>query len=265
MRDDLAERLVNHPGELGCSREEILRQFLRAYLPRRFDVSTGFAIDSKGAISEQLDVIIADSLVCPTFLTAGGVRAFPCESIVAVGQVKSSLTSLRTFRAAMANLESVKQLDRSAGGTAVDSRFGESIDQTKHHLHQIFTFLFITGKSLSRTTLQEEMLDHVTRTDAHLWPNVVFVLDKLLATYCCDQGVCPNPMDARGIAVQPETGEDAILMKFYVLLAEAIAVTRVCALPAREYLKVASPWSADVFYVATGDDPPPYLGSLRIG
>jgi len=31
MRADLAERLVSHPGELGIGREEVIRQFLRAY------------------------------------------------------------------------------------------------------------------------------------------------------------------------------------------------------------------------------------------
>jgi hypothetical protein len=56
MRADLAERLIAHPGELGAHREEIIRQFLRAYLPKRFEVSSGFAFDSAGHISQQLDV-----------------------------------------------------------------------------------------------------------------------------------------------------------------------------------------------------------------
>ena len=40
MRGDLAQRLVPHLGELGIDREEIIRQFLRAYLPKCFEVST---------------------------------------------------------------------------------------------------------------------------------------------------------------------------------------------------------------------------------
>src|SRR5258708_28829732 len=110
MRDDLAERLVPHPGELGTGREEIIRAFLRAYLPNRFEVATGFAFDACGSVSEQLDIIIANSLVCPRFETAGGKRFYPCESIVAVGQVKSSLTTKQAFRDAMRNLASVKLL-----------------------------------------------------------------------------------------------------------------------------------------------------------
>jgi hypothetical protein len=64
MRADLAERLVDHPGEVGSGREEILRRFLRDYLPKRFDVSSGFVFDSEGNISRQLDIIVADAGIC---------------------------------------------------------------------------------------------------------------------------------------------------------------------------------------------------------
>ena len=78
MRADLAGRMVEHPGELGAGREEIIRRFLRSYIPARFDVSTGFVFDSKGNVSKQLDIIIANALLCPRFETAGGNRFYPC-------------------------------------------------------------------------------------------------------------------------------------------------------------------------------------------
>lgn len=81
MREDLAQRMVAHPGELGVGREEVIRRFLRSYLPLRFDISTGFVFDSKGYVSKQLDIIIANALVCPRFETAGGIRFYPCESV----------------------------------------------------------------------------------------------------------------------------------------------------------------------------------------
>ena len=145
MREDLAERLVPHPGELGSGREEIIREFLRAYLPKRFDISTGFAFDSKGSVSKQLDIIISNSLQCPRFETAGANRFYPCESVVAVGQVKSSLTTREEFSQAMTNLESAKSLDRSAGGMAIDNSFGEAIDNVTNHLHQISRLFLLLG------------------------------------------------------------------------------------------------------------------------
>lgn len=264
MRADLLQRLVRHPGELGADREEIIRQFLRAYLPKRYDISTGFAFDSHGSISEQLDIVICDLQVCPRFETAGGTRFYPCESVVAVGQVKSSLRTRKEFRKALANLESAKSLDRSAGGVAIDNRFGEKIDHHTNHLHQIFTFLFVTGDAFARDTMHHELMNHALTAEPHLWPNVVFVMDKYLATFCCDNGICPNPMDARGVALQAASKDKDILMRFYLLLGAAIEVTRVSALPYWEYLSQARSWSADVWYAST-DDPPPYLGSITRG
>ena len=137
MRADLSERLTAHPGELGVGREEIIRRSLRAYLPSRFDVSTGFVFDSSGDVSRQIDVVITDKLVCPRFETAGGIKYFPRASVVAIGQIKSSLTSEGELLRALENLESVKNLidlleekqltefgaNQSTTGTTISIRF----------------------------------------------------------------------------------------------------------------------------------------------
>jgi hypothetical protein len=230
MRDDLAERLIPHPAELGTDREETIRQFLRAYLPKRFDVSTRFAFDSAGKVSKQLDIVISNSLICPRFETAGGKRFFPCESVVAVGQVKSSLATSNQFQKALENLESAKSLDRAAKGMAVDDASGKEMDPVHNHLDQIFTFIFVTGKALAGRAVVEGLMDLVQKKPPHIWPNIIFAMDKYLVTFCCDRGVCPNPMDARGIALQPASELDEILMRFYLLLGSAIEVTRVSKL-----------------------------------
>jgi hypothetical protein len=261
MKQDLHERLTSHPGELGKDREEIIRQFLRHYLPKRFEVSHGFAFDSSGKLSEQLDIVIADSQVCPRFETPGGIRYFPCESIVAVGQVKSALTGRKQLQGALANLESVKSLDRSAKGKAIDISRQEYIDPLSNHLHQIFTFVFVIGQVLDENTMLSEITDHVLQTAVHLWPNVIFACDKYLLTFCCDRGICPNPMDARGIALQKASSDQDILMKLYLLLGMAIETTRVAHLPYWEYLNRITSWSAEVHY-SSKEDPPPYLSSL---
>lgn len=266
MRADLAERMVKHPGELGAGREEIIRRFLRSYIPARFDVSTGFVFDSKGNVSKQLDIIIANALLCPRFETAGGNRFYSCESVVAVGQVKSSLTSDTALQGALKNLESVKELDRSANGRAFDADHGEPIDHVNNHLHQIFTFLLISGKAMRDDTMQTAIMNRVLNTAPHVWTNIVLALDKYLITFHCDRGVCPNPMDARGVALQQASPDDELLMRFYLLLGQAIEVTRVCSLPYWEYLSAAKLWNAEIHHAVTEDGvPPPYLSTLTIG
>lgn len=112
--------------------------------------------------------------------------------------------------------------------------------------------------------MQSEIMDHVLHTAAHLWPNIIFACDKYLLTFCCDRGVCPNPMDARGIALQRASSEQDILLKLYLLLGMAIETTRVAHLPYWEYLKNITSWTAEVHYSCTGN-PPPYLSSLTTG
>jgi hypothetical protein len=261
MSTDLKERLISHPGELGSDREEIIRNFLRSYLPKRFEVSTGFVFDSKGSLSKQLDIIIADSSVCPRFETVGGKRFYPCECVVAVGQVKSSVTSSAKLNDALENLRSVKTLDRSADGKALDRERQEPIDHITNHLHQIFTFLFITGEALSASFVKDKLIDYIGNYEPHLWPNVIFALDQYLITFCCDDGVCPNPMHARGIAVQPASDTQDIFLRLYLLLGRAIEVTSVCGMPYWEYLNDLNSWDATVWYPGT-DDLPPFLSSL---
>jgi len=264
MRADLAERLVPHNGELGAGREEIIRRFLRDYLPKRFEVATGFVFDCHGQVSNQLDIIVADSLVSPRFEAAGGIRFYPVESVVGVGQVKSTMTSRDEFRGALENIESVKSLDRSAGGRAIDVTFQEELDHRSNYLHQIFGFVFVTGKSLAPHSAHSYLLNYLLSKPAHTWPNVVFALDQYLATYCCDGGICPNPMHARGLAIQPATEALEILMKFYLFTAGAIEVTRVSHFPHWVYLHDFNKWTANVYY-STNDDPPPFLSNLTTG
>jgi uncharacterized protein DUF6602 len=261
MSSDLAERLVAHPGEKGMGREQIIRQFLLSYLPKKFEIATGFAFDFSGAVSKQLDLVIANSLVCPRFETSGGNRFYPCESVVAVGQIRSSLRSRRDFRDALSNLESVKALDRSAGGKALDTEHNETIDHRNNYLHQIFTFLIVTGRALSGENLCYELIEYLETHEPFVWPNIVLVLDKYLVTYACDDGICPNAMHARGVAFQSASRRPDLLMRFYLLLGRAIEVTRVTSLPYWEYLQQANTWDAKVWY-SSADDPPPLLRQI---
>lgn len=260
MRRVLRERLITHPGELGSSREEVVREFLRSYLPRKFEIGAGFAFDAQGNLSRQLDVVISDAS-CPKFENSGKKRLFPCETVSAVGQVKSSLTSITVFRSALDNLASAKRLDRSGAGEALDCNTGRILNPKFNYLDQIFTFLIVVGKSLSETAIRDEFISFLEENDASVWPNVVIALDKYLVTFCCDGGICPNPMDARGIAIQRNSKRHDTLMHFYLLLARALEVTRVTSIPYAAYLRENMAWDAKVWY-SCREVPPPYLSSF---
>lgn len=264
MATKLRRKLLTHPGELGTAREQIIREFLASYLPKRFEVSTGFAFDCTGRVSKQLDIVIFDSQVCPRFETPGGKFLFPCEAIVAVGQVKSSVTSRPKFREAIDNLRSVKSLDRSANGTAHDSRYDEMLSPLENHLHQIFTFLFITGDAMNPDTLGQTLLEDAFEIPVQELPNIVLALDRYLITYCCDGGVCPNPMHARGVAIQATKNPSDALLRFYLLLGQALNVTRTSEMSYWEYLSKYHNIPAKVLSSSV-ETPPPHLGRWTEG
>lgn len=264
MTNDLRRRLISHPGELGTSREQIIRDFLTAHLPKRFDVSTGFVFDCSGAISRQLDIVIFDANVCPRFEIPGGKFLFPCEAVAAVGQVKSSLASRDAFRGAIKNLASVKSLDRSANGTAFDSHFNERISPRENHLHRIFTFIFATGDVLESNTIAQMILEDAFEIPVEHLPNVTLALDRYLVTYCCDGGVCPNPLSAHGVAIQSSNEPFDVFLRFYLLLGQALNVTRTATLPFWEYLSKYRDMPAMV-HSSCVDSPPPYLGQWTRG
>ena len=61
--------------------------------------------------------------------------------------------------------------------------------------------------------------------------------------------------------MQAANKNDELLMRFYLLLGQAIEVTLVSGLPYWEYLNVVKKWTAEVHYSAT-DDLPPYLSQI---
>lgn len=262
MSSELRSKLLSHRGEIGTAREKIVAEFLRAHLPAGFEVDRGFVFDMHGNLSEQLDVVVADACLTPRFETPGGVRLFPCETVVAVGQVKTRCDSRRSAWGAFSNLRSASVLDRSANGGALCSRTGTSIDHVRDHLGRIFTFLFVIDDALSAESMRWILRDFIERTECHTWPNIVLAIDRYLVTYCCDDGICPNTEHARGVSVLDVQNRNDVLMQFYLMLAQAVSATKVARLSLYDHLRDATQMRGDVTYAAAGDDPPPFLQTL---
>ncbi|MBN3883828.1 MAG: DUF6602 domain-containing protein [Nostoc sp.] len=244
MRIVLQQKLISHPGELGTGREEVIRDFLRKHLPKRFGVSTGFVFDAHGKVSRQIDIVIYDASLCPSFEAVGGKMFFPCESVVAVGEVKSQLTSTKIVAEAYDNIRSVKELDRSAGDKNLSIIDGHPIAQRYNHLDQIFTFLIVTDQCVSSKSMRETLFYYNRDYPRYQWVNLCYYFDQYLITYCCENGVCPNPMDAYAIGSLENQSPELLLLKFYKLLARAIEVINVSKFAYWEYLNGSESWEA---------------------
>ena len=129
-----ADLVSNHQGFSGARREQGIRTFLQELLPSRYHVGTGLAFDSAGGQSRQLDVIV--SLDSP-FLAESEVGAdefVPCEAVLAVVEVKTTL-SREELRKAIMNAISVRALKPYGKASFVDARSGGA--ELARHEHRV--------------------------------------------------------------------------------------------------------------------------------
>lgn len=95
--------------EFGIFRENLVKKFLEHILPERMEIGSGFIINSNGKTSTQCDIIIYDKMLTPLIKDKNNNKFFPIESVVAVGEIKSSLT-LFQLKEALKKLAMVKSL-----------------------------------------------------------------------------------------------------------------------------------------------------------
>jgi hypothetical protein len=82
---------IFHPGTKGDASELNWIEWLRAYLPKSYNVGKAFIIDCKGTMSDQIDVVIYDQQYSPFVIYQDGAIYIPAESVNAIFEVKQEL------------------------------------------------------------------------------------------------------------------------------------------------------------------------------
>jgi hypothetical protein len=113
---------AGHPGVQGDGTEHHWIELLRTRLPRRYDVTKAIVVDSTGARSDQIDMVVYDRQYSPEFWEQGDHRYVPAESVYAVFEIKPEFNR-EYVRYASNKIASVRRLTRTsnsfgwAGGT----------------------------------------------------------------------------------------------------------------------------------------------------
>ena len=81
----------HHRPSVGSYREVLFRNFLKSFLPKDWNISTGFVIGDEGQVSRQQDVIIWKSSETLPFLNEGDFAIVPQNAVLALIEVKSFL------------------------------------------------------------------------------------------------------------------------------------------------------------------------------
>lgn len=119
LHDDIEQRLMRarrvfeHPVVKGDASERVWRELLETYLPKRYQVATAHVVDSHGAFSEQIDVVIFDRQYSPFVLFYEGQAIIPAESVYAVFEAKQTMNA-ENIAYARKKVASVRALHRTS-------------------------------------------------------------------------------------------------------------------------------------------------------
>ena len=190
------------PGQVGSARETPTRRRLKTLLPNGVAVGSGFVIDSYRGTSRQMDVVLYEEHICPSYSINDDVSTtyYPCEGVIAVGEVKSDIGSSE-LEDVFAKIESVKRLHRH--GVAEDDGLGPVVpfrkygsqlsiasteanqfDQANKAVDQVFGFALAGTLKLRSATACEKFFALSTEVGWPLSPNLIVTLED-------EQILCP--------------------------------------------------------------------------
>jgi hypothetical protein len=128
LHDDIQQRLaiarqtMGHPVAKGDASEEVWLELFKVYPPHRYQAAKAFVVDSTGAFSEQIDVLVFDRQYTPFIFKFNGQTIVPAEGVYAAFEAKQTI-SADLVRYAQKKITSVRRLHRTslpiphAGGT----------------------------------------------------------------------------------------------------------------------------------------------------
>jgi hypothetical protein len=118
----IARKTIGHPVAKGDASEEVWLEMLKTYLPHRYQATKAFVVDSRGAFSEQIDVLVFDRQYTPFIFKYNGQTIVPAEGVYAAFEAKQTINS-GLVKYAQDKVASVRRLHRTslpiphAGGT----------------------------------------------------------------------------------------------------------------------------------------------------
>jgi hypothetical protein len=108
-----ARRTFAHPGTKGTASENVWRDLLQTYLPRRYQSETAHVVDSQGTFSEQIDVVVFDRQYSPFIFRYEDQTIIPAESVYAAFETKQTINAGHVAYA-QEKVESVRRLHRTS-------------------------------------------------------------------------------------------------------------------------------------------------------
>lgn len=227
---------LEHSGQKGSANEETVRDFMRQYLPKSLDISTGILIDRTGKKSKQLDIIVSDAAKTPILYENAGIRVIPAECAYCVIEVKALLNA-NELEACYQNMKSVKMLIRDSyywpNGPIeyYNNLYGQEWREWPIH-YFVFSYQSINLETLTNTLNARQAADAIHQ--------------RIDLACALSQGVIINHKEIDGgfsVSTLPEPGStmkfvqtDKSLLLFYVLMANVLNQAKMDPFNIKPYL-----------------------------
>lgn len=160
--------LAKHQGLAGESREELIKNFIREYIPYQYGITSG-EIHSDLGKSNQIDIIIYDATRTNGFSLSEKAKIIPGEHVKAIIEVKSRLSKVKL-------IEGVKNIR-----SAIDV-IPPHPDLLKRH-HKPFTSVF--AYELNRNSLSSisKNMNEMLAVNPRTLVNLICVLNDGLVHF----------------------------------------------------------------------------------
>lgn len=200
---DLAEEVINNftkankattPVLVGSAKENEIRKKLQLIFPSSIGIGSGCIIDTNKYTSKQSDIVIYENDICPVFSINDTPETtyYPCEGVIAVGEVKSTLNT-KELRDSFNKIESVKLAQRVTKDSILWRSYcsrqrihgseNERFDQINNEKDEIFGFILCESFGLKIDTLLEKIEELIGEKQNHLLPNLLVSINDGIVVY----------------------------------------------------------------------------------
>lgn len=150
---------TTHNGESGAYLENNARDLLNDLIGDQYQVESGFVVDIRSNISQQIDIILFQKSLHPPLLNE--INFFFRESIALIGEVKATVTN-REFDYTVEKCQSVSNLEYMQGAFKLQDEVRQAPKNSKD---KFIKLLFGYKTELSNKTL----VSHFERSDLDIF------------------------------------------------------------------------------------------------
>ena len=234
-------RQATTPGLKGTAREDLVRERLQSILPGGIGVGTGCVIDSYGKASDQIDIILYEQHFCPIFTVSNAINYYPCEAVIAVGEIKSDIGK-KELKDIYKKVASVRELKRFMGSKGTENANTGTVEYRQYlskttvtmpgdtdtfQDSQSGTQIYGFGLGQAFTAKPETMIQHTQELyeemSSALRPNIILTLNKEAIAPADGRQMSYSALNSSGITfLKPENGLEYLLVSLFSIIQNGV-------------------------------------------